>query len=404
LANVEAHDNPNLFCIQVDDPDSAATYPWKKDIGAAYNVNCAKDSVYVPDDNFEQALIDLGYDSGALNDWVPTANISVLTELIVYNKNIADLTGIEGFTSLTSLYCFSNQLKTIDVSKNTALTVLSCSSNLLTTLDVSKNTALTRLYCESNQLKTIDVSKNTDLTVLYCSSNQLKTLDVSKNTALTELVCYSNLMTTLDVSKNTALTGLFCHSNQLTTLNVSKNTYLTVLWCYSNQLTTLDVSKNTALTELFCYSNQLISLFVNNGQNAILESFEAYDNPNLLCIQVDNPALAATYTNWKKNSESTYSSSCTATAIDNNGLMNILNSLKIYPNPTFGSVNIETSPQNNERFRAEVYSVTGALVYQSNIYESAVTEVDLSNHIDGVYLLKLISGNETTTRKIILKR
>ena len=36
---------------------------------------------YVPDDNFEQALIDLGYDSGPLNDSVPTANIKEVTFL-----------------------------------------------------------------------------------------------------------------------------------------------------------------------------------------------------------------------------------------------------------------------------------------------------------------------------------
>ena len=51
---------------------------------------------YVPDDNFEQALIDLGYDD-ALDDSVLTANISDVTNLNVNNKNITSLTGIEGF-------------------------------------------------------------------------------------------------------------------------------------------------------------------------------------------------------------------------------------------------------------------------------------------------------------------
>ena len=36
---------------------------------------------YVPDNNFEQALIDLGYDD-VLDDSVPTANISVSRPLI----------------------------------------------------------------------------------------------------------------------------------------------------------------------------------------------------------------------------------------------------------------------------------------------------------------------------------
>ncbi len=39
-------------------------------------------TTYVPDDNFEQALIDLGYDD-VLNDSVLTANISSVTSLDV---------------------------------------------------------------------------------------------------------------------------------------------------------------------------------------------------------------------------------------------------------------------------------------------------------------------------------
>jgi len=42
---------------------------------------------YVPDDNFEQALIDLGYDN-ALDDSVTTANISGINSLTINDKNI----------------------------------------------------------------------------------------------------------------------------------------------------------------------------------------------------------------------------------------------------------------------------------------------------------------------------
>jgi len=49
-------------------------------------------NTYVPDNNFEQALIDLGYDD-ALDDSVLTANISVSRPLISrtvnpFNKNL----------------------------------------------------------------------------------------------------------------------------------------------------------------------------------------------------------------------------------------------------------------------------------------------------------------------------
>ena len=45
----------------------------------------------IPDANFEQALIDLGYDTGTPDDSVPTANISSVTYLFVNNKYISDL-------------------------------------------------------------------------------------------------------------------------------------------------------------------------------------------------------------------------------------------------------------------------------------------------------------------------
>ena len=57
----------------------------------------------IPDANFEQALIDLGYDSLPINGSVPTANISSIQILDVSNKNISDLRGIEGFAALEDL-------------------------------------------------------------------------------------------------------------------------------------------------------------------------------------------------------------------------------------------------------------------------------------------------------------
>ena len=62
----------------------------------------------IPDPNFEQALIDLGYDTAPIDGMVLTANISSITNLYVDTKNIADLTGIEDFIALTTLSCSSN--------------------------------------------------------------------------------------------------------------------------------------------------------------------------------------------------------------------------------------------------------------------------------------------------------
>ena len=139
--------------------------------------------------------------------------------------------------------------------------MLYCYNNQLTSLDVSKNTALTELYCsENSQLTSLDVSQNTALKTLGCDGNQIKSLDVSKNTALTALCCSDNSLTSLDVRKNTALKYLSCHSNQLTSLDVSQNTALTQLSCSYNRLTSLDVSRCTALEYLDCYKKPFIAV------------------------------------------------------------------------------------------------------------------------------------------------
>lgn len=134
-------------------------------------------NTYVPDDKFEQALIDLGYDT-ALDDSVLTANISGVTNLDVGGKAIRDLTGIEGFAALAELNCGGQGLTSLDLSKNTALVDVYCNNNQLASLDVSKNTALERLGVGANHLTSLDVSKNTALTELLVPYNRLISLSM----------------------------------------------------------------------------------------------------------------------------------------------------------------------------------------------------------------------------------
>ncbi|MEG0499149.1 MAG: hypothetical protein RR522_04670, partial [Alistipes sp.] len=195
-------------------------------------------------------------------------------EIRVENSRIASLKGIEYFTGLNTLYCFRNELTSLDVSKNTAIDQLYCSENQLTSLDVSQNTALIWLFCSENQLTDLDVSKNTKLTSLGCQENQLKSLDVTKNTALTSLDCNTNQLTSLDLSQNTALTSLNCNTNQMTSLDLSKNTKLNSLFCYENQLTSLDIRTCSMLTKLAC-----------GNQHADGGTGETYTDLKLLCLE-----------------------------------------------------------------------------------------------------------------------
>ena len=68
-----------------------------------------QDRTYIPDDNFEQAIIDLGFDD-ILDDYVLTSNINEVGGLGLISKNISDLTGIEGFRDLLNLDLSGNNL------------------------------------------------------------------------------------------------------------------------------------------------------------------------------------------------------------------------------------------------------------------------------------------------------
>ena len=348
--------SPNLTCVTVDDA-AYSTANWTTiDSQTSFSEDCSVAAVmtFVPDDNFEQALIDLGYDSGPLDDFVPTNNINTVTTLDVNNKSISDLTGIEAFIALTDLVCRSNQLVELDVSSNTALTRILCegnqitnlnlgqntalrillaSDNQLTTLDVSQNTALESLTCSDNQLTGIDLTQNNSLITLSCFRNQISSLNLSQNTALESLAAFRNELSDIDLSQNIDLTNLQLDNNQLTALAVpqninieslsvgsnlltsidlSQNEALSVLTCSSNQLETLDLSFNTKLIFLQCAANQLTGLNVQNGNNLNVTSFNAINNPDLDCIQVDDVAYSTA--NWTDiDPQTSFSEDCNST-------------------------------------------------------------------------------------------
>ena len=133
----------------------------------------------VPDDGFEQYLIDEGYDD-VLDNYVTTASIDTILTIDPWPPNEEDgvlpvrsLTGIKDFTALTRLYVWDNELTSLDVSGLLNLYKIYCMNNAITNLNVSNTPALTRLLCYDNQLTSLDVSNNSALIYLLCDNNQL---------------------------------------------------------------------------------------------------------------------------------------------------------------------------------------------------------------------------------------
>jgi len=159
IYRLDARNNPNLTCIQVDDAAYSNALWTFIDAQTTFNENCSTNSAnaYIPDDNFEKRLIDLGYDSGNLDDYVPIANINTITKLDISGIDIADLTGIEYFEVLSELDCSDNNLTTLNLSKNTALSILLCKFNMITSLDLTQNFVLKELSCSNNDLTNLNV-------------------------------------------------------------------------------------------------------------------------------------------------------------------------------------------------------------------------------------------------------
>lgn len=345
----------------------------------------------IVDSNFEQALIDLGHDTGAIDGFVQTDSIKNITSLNVSNRNISDLTGIEDFESLTSLNCSSNKLTRLDISKNLALKSLYCQQNNLPNLNVSQNVLLTVLQCYRNKLTSIDVSQNTALVFLFCAYNKLTTLDVSNNLALKNLYCYYNRLTSLDVSRNTELIRLDCFRNKLTELDVSRNIKLEHLFCYNNEISNLDFTENLALRMLNCSNNKLSSLNLNNNNNVNLNRFFAKNNISLQCITVDDPAYSTA--NWTNiDPQVTFSLNCNP--LDINKFK--IKGLSIYPNPFQHKLSISTLDAANYVF----VNTNGQVVLRGNI-EIGNNSLNLSSLTGGMYYLIIKTETGMVSKKVI---
>ncbi len=318
--------------------ESATTYFWRvKPVNNCNSGNWSniytfrtRESTYVPDDNFEQALIDLGYDSPPLDNYISKATASSIRRLDVTEKEINDLTGIEDFSDLYYLKLNENNISTIDVSNNLNLRYLYITDNNLTNINISQNERLHSLNLSGNNISAIDISQNTSLQYLYlfkntisslnvtnhiqlkhlgCSYNSLTTIDISQNTLLESLQVSDNYLNSLNIENNTLLELLSCSDNYLTDLNVTNHTALSKLYCSENQLKTLDLSNNANLTKLSCGSNSLTSLNLKNGNNNLLEYLYTRENPDLACILIDN-INEETPSSWYIDTTSSYAENC----------------------------------------------------------------------------------------------
>jgi len=135
------------------------------------------------------ALIQEGVDTNG-DSQINIEEAKALSFLNVAAYGITDMTGIETFFNLDTLYCGDNHFASLDVSTISTLKYLDCSGYLYTSvtplqrLNLSGCTGLTYLNCSSSKLTSLDLSANTRLEYLNCAANQLICLDLRNNTLI----------------------------------------------------------------------------------------------------------------------------------------------------------------------------------------------------------------------------
>ncbi len=290
--------NPNLTCIKVDAPTASYLADiWVKDAQSSYDLTCGE--TYIPDDNFENYLethdasgnevlagdpTSMG--NGVENDnYVTTTAINTVTQLYVGGRGIADFTGIQDFVGLTQLRIESNTNTTIDI------------SNLIN---------LERFTAHSNgNLSSVNLTGLTNLDYIRINNTSLTSLDVSTNTALEVLWAFTipTLTDVIDLSNNTLLRQVLVHNSGTTG--------------------ELDLSNLTNLTYLDCRNNDFSTVNVKNGNNANVTFFNATNNPNLSCIQVDDRVYSTNQ--WSDiDAQSFFTTDCRQTNIPDANFENYL--------------------------------------------------------------------------------
>ena len=113
----------------------------------------------IPDQNFEQALIDLGYDD-LIDGFVNDSELIAINDLDLSNKQITDFSGLEEFINLVTLNLSGNTLSDVPLVNLNKLTSLNLSNTGLTQIDLSQNNSITAL----------DITNNPNLSCVKVSS------------------------------------------------------------------------------------------------------------------------------------------------------------------------------------------------------------------------------------------
>lgn len=236
----------------------------------------AQNYVTINDTSFVSWL-QINIPNAMMGNQLDTTHIDVIgrRQIIIQNKHVASLDGIQYFDSLKTLNCSANVYDTINIrltylpSLPSMLDTLICDGNKIDSLPQLPS-GLVYLTCSQNSLDSLPALPNT-IKLLDCWGNQLTGLPTLPD-SLQTFNCNGNQLLTLPALPN-GLATFTCSGNQLQSLPALSDS-LTTMNCSGNQLQSLpalpslliylDCSANQ-LTSLPALPNSLVNLICNNN-------------------------------------------------------------------------------------------------------------------------------------------
>jgi Leucine-rich repeat (LRR) protein len=334
--------------------------------------------------SFAQHIDDTGFAQGiryhcpacidAANNLTDAARVQ--TSLTVSQLGVADLKGIEGFSSLASIVCTNSKLKTLPTNLPASLQSINVQFNEITSLPTLPS-GLKTLDCSDNLLTALP-NLPASLRILDCSYNQITVLPTLSNDLVT-LFCNKNQLTRIPTLPD-KLEGLMCSYNPIKTLPSLPQRMIRLTCQYTN-ITCLPL-----LPERLIYLDlpRTVVCLPNIVKDAEVNYYNDFTPlPVLLpfCNDLQSPPCD-TFPRYNPLKDSTNTTGSTA-------------KITIFPNPTEGSVKIRCT--NCVVKKVSVFNAIGQLVQETN---AAV--LNFSNLGTGMYLVRVETvGGDKVVEKIM---
>ncbi|EHC6329176.1 LPXTG cell wall anchor domain-containing protein [Listeria monocytogenes] len=351
-----------------------------------------KISVIFPDAALAEIIRDtLGKSS--VDDIVTQAELDTITRVSEIYRGIADISGMENLTNLSSLYLNNNQISDISPLSNlTNLSYLSLYNNQ--TSDISPLSNLTNLsYLDLNNNQISDVSPLSNLTnlrSLALYSNQISDVSLLSNlTNLSDLNLHYNQISDISPLSNlTNLSYVDLDNNQISDISSLANlTNLENLYLNSNQIS--DISSLANLTNLEY-------LYQNNNQISDISPLS--NLTNLRWLGLADQKISASKVKWNDPL------SVTNAIKDNNGNLIAPSSISnqgAYTNPTITWTGLTNTPQSVSYSWSQSVTIGASTTTFNGTFTLPVeksAQYNVNFDIDGQVTTELVEAGELVTK------